>query len=474
MNNILTEVLNEFEQIARIPRPSKHEDKIANYLVGRLISIGAEAFCDSVGNVIAEIEPTPGLEDKPVIIMQAHMDMVCVNSNERSDYNPMTDEINLIKDEHYLRAVGTSLGADDGMGIAIILYILQNQQEHGRQRVIFTVDEEVGMSGAAGLDKKYLDGNYLINIDSENADELVIGCAGSLKIELSRNIEWTKPELKSAYKINVTGLKGGHSGEVIHIKHTNAIKVMAQVIEQLNCEVASISGGRAMNVIPSECEAVIITDSDNVNEICDKAATAIKSHYDEPNIKIKAVSTDMPNKVISDKDKDSLLDVAGFLMDGLYDDETSANIGTIQIIEDKIHLQYMPRFHTKHGQSVMGHMAAEAARRSGYDINIHKPSPAWHSESNSLSQLMTDIGLKQGRQLTERIIHGGLECSFFSQKNPELTIISIGTTNIDIHSPKERLLLSSVEPTVNLLMETLSVINNVNDYTTKVVSLGEN
>ena len=461
MDNILKEVLNEFEQIAKIPRPSKHEDKVAKYLVGRLISIGARAFCDSVGNVIAEIEPTPGLGNKPVIIMQAHMDMVCVNSNERSDYNPMTDGINLIKDEHYLRAVGTSLGADDGMGIAIILYILQHQQKHGRQRVIFTVDEEVGMSGASGLDKKYLDGKYLINVDSENADELVIGCAGSLKIELSRNIEWAKPELKPAYKVNITGLKGGHSGEVIHIKHANAIKVMAQVIEQLNCEVASISGGRAMNVIPSECEAVVITDSDNVNAICDKVAAVIKSHYDEPNIKIEAVSMDGPNKVISNKDKDSLLDVIGFLMDGLYDSETSANIGTIQIIEDKIHLQYMPRFHTKHGQSVMGHMAAEAARRSGYDINIHAPSPAWHSESNSLSQLMTDIGLKQGRQLTERIIHGGLECSFFSQKNPTLTIVSIGTTNIDIHSPKERLLLSSVEPTVNLLMETLSVINNM-------------
>ena len=188
MSKILEEVLKEFERIAAIPRPSKHEGTVADYLVDRLKALGAKVEKDETGNVIAEIA-APSSEGKPQFVLQAHMDMVCV-SDGKKPYNPLTDSIKLVRKGKYLKADGTSLGADDGIGIAIILYLLENRAKEGITlplKVIFTVDEEVGMTGASKLDEKHLNGaKYLLNIDSENAEELVIGSAGSMRIEFKR------------------------------------------------------------------------------------------------------------------------------------------------------------------------------------------------------------------------------------------------------------------------------------------------
>ena len=458
MSEILKGVLKEFEKIASIPRSSKCESAVAEYLVGRLEALGAEVMIDKTGNVIAEIA-APSQEGEPLFALQAHMDMVCVSDGTKP-YNPLTDGIELVRSGKYLKAKGTSLGADDGIGIAVILYILEHaesEQIHTPLRVIFTVDEEAGMSGARELSEKHLtDLKYLINIDSENVDELVIGSAGSTRIEFKRKMTRTAPTKSSAFKLKISGLKGGHSGEAIGIPHANAIKVLASVLKRLDCEIASVRGGRAMNVIPSEAEAVVMLDLEDWSDILRAFRYEIFSGFDEKNVDIKISNVvNPPERVFTSESTKSLLELVEELEDGLHDPETSANIGVLRASSKGVSLEYMPRFHSEAGREAMEKIALAAAERSNFEVKVGDITPPWKSGKNRLAECMKSIAHEQGRELTERVIHGGLECSYFSVKNPSLEIVSIGTTNLDIHSPKERLLLSSVEPTVKLIVETL-------------------
>ena len=460
MSKILEEVLKEFERIAAIPRPSKHEGTVADYLVDRLKALGAKVEKDETGNVIAEIA-APSSEGKPQFVLQAHMDMVCV-SDGKKPYNPLTDSIKLVRKGKYLRAEGTSLGADDGIGIAIILYLLENRAKEGITlplKVIFTVDEEVGMTGASNLDEKHLNGaKYLLNIDSENAEELVIGSAGSMRIEFKRQAKPTTPTKSEAVKLRIAGFKGGHSGEAIGIPHANAIKVLAKSLRLLDCEVARIKGGRAMNVIPSEAEAVIMLDHKELPKITDVTAEVYKTsrELDENDMSVSMENIlNLPKQVFTAESTQALLKLIEMLEDGVHDSETSANIGVLKATSKGMMIEYMPRFHSETGYEVMKSSAIKAAEESGFKIDIGHITPPWKSENNDLADRMKAIAHEQGRELTKRVIHGGLECSYFSVKNPSLEIVSIGTTNLDIHSPKEKLLLSSVEPTVQLILETL-------------------
>ena len=457
MTDVLEGVLKEFAQIASIPRPSKREGAVADYLIGRLESLGAEVVTDKLGNLIAETA-APSQEGKPQFALQAHMDMVCVSDGTKP-YNPLTDGIELVREGNYLKAAGTSLGADDGIGIAIILYILAHRDSESEStplRIIFTVDEEAGMSGARGLNEEYLsDIKYLINVDSENVDELVTGSAGSLRIDFNRKMTRIAPTKSTGYKLKVSGLKGGHSGEAIGIPHANAIKVLAEAIKRLDCEVASVQGGRAMNVIPSEAEAVIVLNADQDTTPCRTLAEEVRSASDEGGIDISLVQMELPSQVYTTEDTNNLIRLIESLKDGLHDAETSANIGVLATSEEGVRLEYMPRFHSETGREVMQNSARTAAESSGFTATFGDTTPPWKSECNRLAECMKSIAHEQGRDLTERVIHGGLECSYFSVKNPSLEIVSIGTTNLDIHSPKERLVLSSVEPFVRLIQETL-------------------
>ena len=458
MSEILEGVLKEFEKIASIPRSSKCESAVADYLVGRLEALGAEVMIDKTGNVIAETAAS-SQEGEPLFALQAHMDMVCVSDGSRA-YNPLTDGIELVRSGKYLKAKGTSLGADDGIGIAIILYILEHaekEQIHTPLKVILTVDEEGGMSGARELSEKHLtDLKYLINIDSENVDELVTGSAGSLRIEFKRKAKMTTSTKPRAFKLKISGLKGGHSGEAIGIPHANAIKVLANVLRRLNCEVASVKGGRAMNVIPSEAEAVVKLDPEDWGNILKAFQDEIRSDFAEDSVNIKTSNVvEPPESVFTSESTQALLELIDQLEDGVHDPETSANIGVLRASSKGIRIEYMPRFHSEAGREAMEKIALTAAERNNFEVKMGEATPPWKSGKNRLAECMKSIARQQGRELTERVIHGGLECSYFSVKNPSLEIVSIGTTNLDIHSPKERLLLSSVEPTVKLIAETL-------------------
>ena len=230
---------------------------------------------------------------------------------------------------------------------------------------------------------------------------------------------------------------------------------MMHIIEKIDCELANINGGRAMNVIPSDCNATIVTNQTDVVEICKTIEKTVIERFEEPNLHIDIENVDLPERVIGQKDLDSLIGIIDLLIDGIYEEKTSANIGILKIEDNKIKIEHMPRFHTVHSQAEMERNINEASRRNGYEIAVCESMSPWQSDKQELCDRMIEIAKSHGRKLIKRVIHGGLECSYFSVKNPKLEIVSIGTTNLDIHSPRERLLLSSVKPTVKLLLEVL-------------------
>ncbi len=467
--------MKEFSALAAIPRPSKHEEAVGKYLLERLSALGLTVERDPIGNVIADLQASDGCENVPRTIMQAHMDMVCVAA-DGVDYNPLTDPIKLIRDAEYLRAEGTSLGADDGMGVAIIVSVIKSfvdepDVKHGPLRAIFTVAEEIGMFGAKDLDVKYLtDAHYLINCDSEDADDLVIGSAGSVYIDFTRSLDLTAPRGAHAFRLTLEGLKGGHSGLEIHTGRANAIKVLAELLSTLDSEggaveIAAIKGGKATNAIADSAEAIIVTalDAEELTPIVNRFADAFNRKYGsiEPDFKLTAESVDKPASVIGDGG--NVIKLLTELRSGMIKmttaelTETSANIGLVSMDDEMLKVRYFPRSSVDAKLLEIIDEVRSIAARCKFDVEARKPSAAWTPDFDSrLAQLMNSVYARQnGRSMNVKVIHAGLESSWFFEKNRALDIVSIGTTNEHIHSPRERLKLSTVPVQFNLIRETL-------------------
>ena len=467
---MLEKVLDEFKKLAAIPRPSKHEEKVSNFLRDYLKSYGFEVVQDESKNIIAEIPASCGKENAPLTILQAHMDMVCV-AEENYKFDPLNDAIKLIRTEEFLTAEGTSLGADDGMGIAEILYIVKNHEKflHGNLRVIFTVDEEQGMSGAISLNEKYLtDAEFFINCDSENFEEIVAGSAGNLHVNFSRRINFVAPKFSNAFKIKFSGLHGGHSGIEINKNYVNAIKITAKFLNAISkkesLQLAKFDGGAAPNVIPSDAEIIIATDLP-FEKISAYTSDFQKIYNDvEPNFKIEIALVEMPQKFFSNADFENLIALILTIHSGVYSMRggttiSSANIGIIRTAET-VELNILARSNISKLLEDFNDTFAQVAKIANFEIKFGTPSPAWNfNPNNRLVKMMAEIFERQNKFAPKILTtHGGLECSFFAVKNPKLDIASIGTTNEFIHSPKERLHLKTVEPQVKLIIATLEKI----------------
>ena len=479
---ILDEVLDEFKKLAAIPRPSKHEERVSNFLKKFFEEHGFEVVQDSVKNIIAEIPASLGKENSPTAILQAHMDMVCVAA-EGYDFNPLTDPIKLIRGEKYLEAEGTSLGADDGIGVAEILYLVKNHTnfKHGKLRIIFTTDEETGMSGAINLDKKYLaDAAFLINCDSEKFGELVAGSAGSVHATFWRELHYVRPDTKlpNNFEIKIGGLRGGHSGEEISSGRINAIKVAATILRQITkhgkIRLSNLRGGRAFNVIPDSAELVIATDlkEEVVQKICAELERKLRKVYTtEPNVKIEARIIQRPDKVLHLKDYDALSNFLTVIHSGVYlmnPDKpaqvlASANLGVVRMNDDIVELKVLPRANADELVEDFIEGLDQAAKLCSFESKFSVPTPAWtFNPSSKLLKLAEEIFTEQNGYAPEvKTIHGGLETSFFVKKNPALDVISIGTTNENIHSPNERLHLETVAPHVKLIVGLLEKIAEI-------------
>ena len=474
MSQILEEVLEEFSKLAAIPRPSKHEQAVSNFLREYLTELGISALQDLKWNVIAEIPASDGCENAPLTILQAHMDMVCV-AKAGYAYDALRDPIKLVRTEKFLEAEGTSLGADDGMGIAEILFVLKHAGEfqHGPIRAIFTVDEEQSMSGALNLNEKYLaDAAYLINCDSEIFDELVVGSAGNVHVDFSREIKYVAPNenFTGAVEIKISGLSGGHSGIEITESRANAVKVMGNFLQAIrehgNFQLARFEAGTASNVIPSAAEVVIVTNlpAPDISDAGEAFTERVKKIYGERNFRVDVSVAQLPEKVFSAEDFESLSELITLIHSGVYSVKgaapwTSANIGIIRT-GDGIEVDVLARSNTSELLADFVNLFAQTAKVTGFGVKFGTPVPAWDYRPESrLTKIAAEIFTEQnGFAPKVHTSHGGLECSFFAAKNPSLDIISTGTTNEDIHSPKERLHLDTVEPHVRLIIETLKKI----------------
>jgi len=478
--DILEAVLAEFQEIAKIPRKSGHEEKISQYLFDVIKAMGLKVEQDKKLNIIAEKPATKGFENMPVTILQGHMDMVCVAA-EGVDFDPLNDSIQVRRNAQYLYAEGTSLGADDGIGVAEILYILKAEFAHGPLRAIITVDEEQGMSGSIALDPKHLAAKYLINCDSENYDVVTVSSAGSVNIDFLRRPVWRDPLYKVAYQITVKGLLGGHSGEAINCGRANAIQTLALILQKMqglgiDFELADFTGGMARNAIPAKASAVILIKPDYTKKM-EQLLQDFKIDFQhiygnvEKTLKIDLTIIDQPKDVLSKEDQDGLIRLLCVIHTGVYSMsqsipnlvEASANLGIVETKQNAINVQFFPRSAIDSRVSEFKQLAQVVSELTGFHLTFGSQSPGWAEKLESkLVPLMTSVFEEQNKQpMKVEIIHAGLECGWFFQKNPDLDMVSIGVTAIGIHSPEEKIELATVAPQVKLIMETLTRLKNV-------------
>ena len=478
---IIDEVIEEFAELAKLPRPSGHEKAVGYYLENRFRQLGAEARRDEAGNLAADVAASAGCEDMPRVILQSHMDMVCV-AEPGKVFDPLTDPIKLIRGEDTLTADGTSLGSDDGTGISIILYLFKHRDEfkHGPLRAIITVDEESGMTGAGALAAEWLtDAPYLINCDSENIDELTIGSAGSIGMDFLREISFEEigPEEGAAYEVKISGFMGGHSGECIGLGRANAIRVLAFFLTELaaaavDYRLASFRGGHARNAIPDEASAVIVAAASEgeLRRIAAQVTQKLKALYPADNRGIVTVAAaKRPTAVAGAEDTLALIELITNLHTGVYSMstvvpglvESSANIGQViwRSAENggKARVIFFPRSSIDERLAEFRMSGALLAAATGWQMEAEAPSPGWAPRANSrLAEVMNRVYQEQnGSPMKVGAIHAGLECGFHAQKAPELDIVSIGVTTRDIHSPRETLELNTVPTEVKLIAGTI-------------------
>lgn len=466
---ILERVLAEFSNLAGIPRKSGHEQAVSNFLKERAESFGCTVIQDEKYNLIIDKPATPGLEDLPLVGMQAHMDMVCV-AEPGVEYDPLTSPIKLVRDEKFLRAAGTTLGADDGIGVAAIMYILGQDFSHGPLRAIFTVDEEVGMTGAQALDAKYLEPiKYLVNCDSESYDVLTTSSAGGRPLEAHRSVTWSTPKEKYAYRFTVKDLCGGHSGDAINRGYANAVKLMGQFLYQAGkigkLSLARLSSNKAHNVIPSDATVEFTSDLEPedfapamnyMEEFLTKAYGSIETAGQFILEKIP-----MADMVMSPEDGKSIVNFINLAMVGVlkmsqFEDnlvELSANIAPVHTSGNKVTIAVFPRSAVDVLTTEIVEVYKQLAEVCGMDLKLGNQSPGWPlKEPSALRAMALEVFKAQnGFEMKAKSIHAGLETSYFYEKNPALDIISIGPNNIDIHSPKERLELATVAPHAKLI-----------------------
>lgn len=456
-------IIENFLSLCAIPHKSHHEEKISRFLYDWAVKKGLAAVRDEEGNVIIDKPASAGHENAPRTILQAHMDMVVV-WEDGMNFDPLNDAITVINDGKTLKARGTSLGGDDGAGVALAMSILEDDTAvHGPIRAIFTVDEEDGMSGADHLDPKHLDAKYLINLDWEEFGSLCNSSAGSDMYRIHRAAEW-EPASGKAYTISVSGLVGGHSGASIHLRLANAIRIAARTAKAAldtcsGARLAAFRGGSAHNAIPASCSAVItVPEAD-----AEKVFAALSAHArneeaacaaNDPNAKVSVMPAELPVNALTSALSCGYIALLTEVFDGVHTMspsiptlvESSANTGLAAVDGDEIAFTVHQR---SSEPSITAEMKKEYERQAaehGFTLTLLSSSPAWPLKPGSeLVGICERIFKAQnGRDMSVEPVHAGLECGSFSTANPALDIISIGPDILDIHSPRETLVLETV------------------------------
>jgi len=467
-----------FYSLTQIPRPSKKEEKVREFVVDFGHNHGLETIVDGVGNVIIRKPATPGMENRKGVILQGHLDMVPQkNSDKVHDFEK--DPIETIIDGEWVRANGTTLGADNGMGLAAALSILESKDiQHGPIEALFTIDEETGMTGANGLKPGLIKGNILINMDSEDEGELYIGCAGGTNGNFTFGYtEVSVPMNHIAFKLSISGLKGGHSGIDIPLGRGNAIKIITRFLwnteKNLRVRLSSIEGGGLRNAIPREAFAWITFPKDLHNGVLNylkEFSQIVKKELSavEPDLKIDMSPAEMPASLIDEKSQHNLLYALygcpnGVMrmsneMSGLV--ETSTNLAIVKSEKGVISVQCLLRSSVDSAKDELAEMMQSVFELAGATCIFNGKYPGWKPNPDSpILKIMLDIYHKKfGITPQIKAIHAGLECGILGGTYPGWDMISLGPTIRHPHSPDEKVNIATVQKFWDFLIETLKNI----------------
>lgn len=469
---------NKFADLNAVPRPSKKEERVITFIKDFGEKLGLETIEDEVGNVIIKKAATSGMENRTTIVMQSHLDMVH-QKNGDTVFDFDTQGIEMYIDGDWVRANGTTLGADNGLGVATIMAILESTDiPHPAIEALFTIDEETGMTGAMGLKGGLLSGGILLNLDTEEDDEIGVGCAGGIDVTAKRTYEEEEtPEFKIGYKVSIKGLQGGHSGMQIHEGLGNANKIMNRVLfdgfENFGLRISEIDGGSLRNAIPRESNAVVAIDA--VHE--EAFLLEMKQHAEiinkelktmEPDLEITVSKTDTPNKIMDLGVQEGLTRALYAALNGVYRMsadipelvETSNNVARVIVKDGNIKIGCLTRSSVESAKIDLANTLRATFELTGCEVTLSGDYPGWAPNMDSpilkvMEKLYEDLN---GEKPHVAACHAGLECGILGQNYPDMDMISFGPTIKGAHSPDERAQISSAQKYWKFVLKILKEI----------------
>jgi dipeptidase D len=468
------ELWSYFYELTQIPRPSKKEANVIDFVKKFGENLGLETIVDEVGNIVIKKPATPGYENRLGAILQSHLDMVPQkNSDKLHDFEK--DPIEAYIDGDWVTANGTTLGADNGIGAAAAMAVLAaDNLQHGPVEALFTIDEETGMTGAFGLKPGIISGDVLLNLDSEDEGELYIGCAGGVNAKVAFDYETTVPAPGyKAFKIVIKGLKGGHSGLDIHLKRGNANKMLNSILihaeENMGLVIASVEGGNMRNAIPREASAIVAVPEAKAGLLVQKINQAnvdfTNTLTDESGFSIHIEETSMPAGIIDPKLTKRFLEAVKYCpngvvkmseaMEGIV--ETSTNMAIIKSENGKIELLFLLRSSVEESKQKLADEMKSLFEKYGARIEFSGNYPGWAPNPNSaILNTMKNVYQKYyGKTPEVKVIHAGLECGILGGVYPNWDMISFGPTIRNPHSPDEKVHVESVAKFWDYLLNTL-------------------
>ena len=470
------EIWENFVALNAVPRPSKKEEKVRQFMLDFGRKLGLETFEDKIGNVIIKKPATPGMENRVTVALQSHLDMV-PQKNKGTDHDFEKDGIKMLIDGDWVTADGTTLGADNGIGVAAIMGLLASKDiPHPPLEALFTIDEETGMTGAQHLEEGILDAEIMLNLDTEEDTELDIGCAGGIDITAKGTYKEEAVSGGKAYQIKVKGLTGGHSGMDIHLYRGNANKILNRLLylgQTKGLRVSNIHGGGLRNAIPREAEAIVVLPDNQTDDILNdlknlSKTIKIEQTKQDPDLTFEFNAVDMPAKVMSKEAQERLLKTVYGAHNGVFrmspdmEDlvETSNNVASVNVADGQIQIDNLTRSSVESTKEDLANALKSVYELGGLEVELSGSYPGWKPNPDAqILSIMTDLYEKMYHHKPDVVAcHAGLECGIIKSHYPNMEMISFGPTIQGAHSPDERVNIKSVEKFWEYLKETLKNI----------------
>lgn len=457
------EVWRHFEALAKIPRASGNEGAAREYVRAQAEAAGLKSEVDATGNVVVRKPARGGRADGATAALQSHLDMVCVK-DAAVDHDFTRDPIRMVRDGDWLKAQGTTLGADNGIGVSAALAVMQSDKiAHGPLEFVFTIDEETGLTGAGNFAPGMLKAKYLLNLDNEELNTLCIGCAGGLNTNAHRAVTRRPARFESAFRVRASGLVGGHSGVDIHRGRGNAILILGRALrtlaDRVAFDLADIEGGEMRNAIPREASALILIEAGNekaAREEIDATARNVRGELGsaDPGLQILMEPAEGAGDVLAAEDARMILDLLACVPNGVLSMspeipglvQTSTNVGTIGLKSGRVEMATLQRSSVDSSRFAAGRAVETAFRLTGFEVEIAGGYPGWKPEPESELVQKARKAHEEllGRQAQLIAMHAGLECGVIGEKYPGMQMISFGPEIVSPHSPGERVEIPSV------------------------------